>query len=133
MFLYKLEGKEREVFLDLAVQTAKANGMVESKEKEMIKQYCREMAISEYTIFEEKTIDDIAEFFKETDTWKKKIVLIELIGLGVADDKFDKEERQFINNLAEKMGIETECINTLEENVKEYRKLVEKISGNVFS
>ena len=41
MFLEKLSEREKEVFLDLARATAKANGMVEDSEKEMIRRYCQ--------------------------------------------------------------------------------------------
>lgn len=133
MFLDRLEEKEKEVFLDLAIQTSKTNGMVEEKEKEMIKQYCREMEISEYTIYDSKTAEEAAVFFKDLEEWKKKIVLIELIGLGIADGKYDKKEREFIDFLADKMMISKNCIDLLEEAVKDYQIIVEKMSVVVFS
>ena len=132
MFLDKLEGKEREVFLDLAVQTAKANGMVEGKEKELIKHFCREMAISEYTIYDTKTIEEAAAFFKNAKKWKKKIIISELIGIGVADGKFNKEERKFIDELADEMEIKKECVDSLEEVVKDYYKAAKKIREEIF-
>jgi len=132
MFLDKLEGKEREVFLDLAVQTAKANGMVEGKEKELIRHFCREMDISEYTIYDTKTIEEAAAFFRDAKKWKKKIIISELIGIGVADGKFNKEERKFIDELADEMEIKKDCVDSLEEVVKDYYKAAKKIREEIF-
>lgn len=133
MYLNRLEGKEREIFLDLAVQIAKMNGMIEDAEKELIRRCCREMAISEYTIYDTKTLDEAAAFLKDSKKWKKRIILLELIGIGVSDGKFNKKEKEFVEELAEKMGVGKGCIETLEEDVKEYHKIAEKISNDVFS
>ena len=131
MYLNKLEGKEKEVFLDLAVQTAKVNGMVEEAEKEMITRYCREMSISEYTIYEPRSIDEAAEFFKEEKKWKRRIVIFELIVLSAKDGKIDKKEREFFDTLADKMGIKKGCVDDLEEDVKKYVKLTDKITEDI--
>ena len=71
MFLEKLSEEEKEVFLDLARATAKANGMVEESEKAMIQRYCREMSMDEHKIYDVKKTDEAAAFFAGTSPFPR--------------------------------------------------------------
>ena len=89
MFLDKLNDKEKEMFLDLAVYAAQANGVVEETEKNMIMQYCKEMGVAFYDISKLHTLEEIIGVFTKSSKEKKKIVVLELLGLCYADNEFD--------------------------------------------
>ena len=60
MFLNQLSLEEKEAFLSLSVNAAKANGEFTAEEHLMIEEYCREMGIAFFDMSETKTVDEIA-------------------------------------------------------------------------
>ena len=132
MFLDRLEGEEKKYFLDLSICTAKTNGVVEATEKAIINQYCREMAI-DYSIDDVESVDEAVDFFSKSDSWKKNIVIVELIGLGCVDGEFDKTERDYVESIAEKIGLGREKVDILSVDVKEYKKLVKEMCEHLFT
>ena len=131
MFLEKLDEREKEVFLDLARLTAKANGVVDDDEKEMITRYCREMNISEFKIYDTKNLDEAAAFFAGRSNKAKNIVLVELLLLCSADGKKDKDEKQFVKDLAAKMDINKETYDILKEDVNHYRDFISEMKKHI--
>ena len=79
MFLDRLNDKEKEMFLDVAVYTAQANGVIEDTEKDLILQYCREMTVAFYDISKLHPLDEIIEVFSKTPKEKKRIVILEIL------------------------------------------------------
>ncbi|MBR3636329.1 MAG: hypothetical protein IKN45_00270 [Lachnospiraceae bacterium] len=131
MFLEKLSEREKEVFLDLARATAKANGMVEDSEKEMIRRYCREMSMDEHKIYDEVTVDEAAEFLKESSSKVRNIIIVELMILCSADGEKDKEEKKFVKDLAEKIGISLETYDVLKKDVKAYHEMIHDMKKHI--
>ena len=131
MFLEKLNEREKEVFLDLARETAKANGMVEESEKAMIRRYCREMSMDEHKIYDVKKTDEAAEFFKTASSKARNIVIVELLILCSADGDKDKAENNFVEELSVKMGIEKETYAVLKKDVKNYLELVHDMKKHI--
>lgn len=131
MFLEKLSEREKEVFLDLARATAKANGMVEDSEKEMIRRYCREMSMDEHKIYDEVTVDEAAEFLKGSSSKVRNIIIVELMILCSADGEKDKEEKKFVKDLAEKIGISLETYDILKKDVKAYHEMIHDMKKHI--
>lgn len=131
MFLEKLSEREKEVFLDLARATAKANGMVEDSEKEMIRRYCREMSMDEHKIYDEVTVDEAAEFLKGSSSKVRNIIIVELMILCSADGEKDKEEKKFVKDLAEKIGISLETYDVLKKDVKAYHEMIHDMKKHI--
>ncbi len=131
MFLEKLSEREKEVFLDLARATAKANGMVEDSEKEMIRRYCREMSMDEHKIYDEVTVDEAAEFLKESSSKVRNIIIVELMILCSADGEKDKEEKKFVKDLAEKIGISLETYDILKKDVKAFQEMIHDMKKHI--
>ncbi|MBQ1487447.1 MAG: hypothetical protein IIZ41_01620 [Lachnospiraceae bacterium] len=131
MFLEKLSEREKEVFLDLARATAKANGMVEDSEKEMIRRYCREMSMDEHKIYDEVTVDEAAEFLKESSSKVRNIIIVELMILCSADGEKDKEEKKFVKDLAEKIGISLETYDILKKDVKAFHEMIHDMKKHI--
>ena len=131
MFLEKLSEREKEVFLDLARATAKANGMVEDSEKEMIRRYCREMSMDEHKIYDEVTVDEAAEFLKESSSKVRNIIIVELMILCSADGEKDKEVKKFVKDLAEKIGISLETYDILKKDVKAFHEMIHDMKKHI--
>ena len=131
MFLEKLSEREKEVFLDLARATAKANGMVEDSEKEMIRRYSREMSMDEHKIYDEVTVDEAAEFLKESSSKVRNIIIVELMILCSADGEKDKEEKKFVKDLAEKIGISLETYDILKKDVKAFHEMIHDMKKHI--
>lgn len=99
MLLMKLQPKEKFSFLQLAHYLARIDNEYGEKEQEIILEYCAEMGIENDNAFENDDFslkDTLIDFKSEKS---KKIVILELMILIHADDKFDFQERSLINEI----------------------------------
>jgi len=132
MFLDRLNDKEKEMFLDLAVYAAQANGVVEETEKYMIMQYCKEMGVAFYDISRLHTLEEIIGVFAKTSKEKKKIVVLELLGLCYADNEFDNIEDAFVKKVSNDIGLKDEIYDILKRDINEYSIILSILSGHIF-
>lgn len=132
MFLDRLNDKEKEMFLDLAVYAAQANGTVEDAEKNMIMQYCKEMSVAFYDISKLHTLDEIIGVFLKSSKEKKKIVILELLGLCFADNEFDDIEDAFIKKVSDDIGLKDNIYDILKKDIKEYSIILGILSDHIF-
>lgn len=132
MFLDKLNDKEKEMFLDLAVYAAQANGVVEETEKNMIMQYCKEMGVAFYDISKLHTLEEIIGVFTKSSKEKKKIVVLELLGLCYADNEFDDIEDAFVKKVSNDIGLKDEIYDILKRDINEYSIILSILSGHIF-
>lgn len=97
----KLEPKEKFSFLQLAHYLARIDNEYGEKEQEVILEYCAEMGIDNDDAFETEdfSLKDTLKDFKSVKS--KKIVILELMILIHADDKFDLQERTLIKQINE--------------------------------
>jgi len=133
MFLDKLNDKEKEMFLDLAVYAAQANGVIEDIEKDLILQYCREMTVAFYDISKLHPLEEIIEVFSKTSKEKKRIVILEILGLCYADGDFDTVEQAFAKKFAQDIGLKDDIFDLLERDIKEYSIILGIITGHVLN
>ncbi len=99
MLLMKLQPKEKFSFLQLAHYLARIDNEYGEKEQEIILEYCAEMGIDNDDAFEneEFSLENTLKDFKSKKS--KRIVVLELMILIHADDKFDFQERTLINEI----------------------------------
>lgn len=109
MFLYMLKDREKEAFVALARLAAGSNCAVSDEEEIMIGQYCDEMGIA---MPEDKGEDlkTVLGYYSGSDIRTKKIVVLEIIGLLFSDGEYDEREQQFIDTVAEALGISRELV-----------------------
>ena len=131
MFLDRLNDKEKEMFLDLAVYTAQSNGVVEESEKNMILQYCKEMAVAFYDISKLHSLEEVIAVFAKSSKEKKKIVILELLGLCYSDDDFDEVEDAFVKKFSYDIGLKEDVYETLKKDIKEYTIILNILSNHV--
>lgn len=133
MFLDKLNNKEKEMFLDLAVYAAQSNGIVEEAEKEAIMGYCREMGVTFYDISRLHPYQEVVEFFSSVSKEKKRIIIFEILGLCAIDGESDDVEEAFVDDFAEKIGFPEDTLETLRRDISEYLIIFQIIRGHVIS
>ncbi len=131
MFLDRLNDKEKEMFLDLTVYTAQANGIIEDTEKNLILQYCKEMGVAFYDISKLHSLEEVVAVFSKSSKEKKRIVLLEILGLCYADGDFDTVEQAFAKKFSQDIGLKDDLFDTLSRDIKEYSIILGIITGHV--
>ncbi len=131
MFLDRLNDKEKEMFLDLTVYTAQANGIIEDTEKNLILQYCKEMGVAFYDISKLHSLEEVVAVFSKSSKEKKRIVLLEILGLCYADGDFDTVEQAFAKKFSDDIGLKDDLFDTLSRDIKEYSIILGIITGHV--
>ena len=131
MFLDRLNDKEKEMFLDLTVYSAQANGVIEDTEKNMILQYCKEMGVAFYDISKLHSLEEVIAVFSKSSKEKKRIVLLEILGLCYADGDFDTVEQAFAKKFSQDIGLKDDLFDTLSRDIKEYSIILGIITGHV--
>ena len=121
MYLALLNSDEKEMFLGLAYNLATVDGDYSDEEKNVIIGYCQEMQCE----FDEKTMIKPNEHILNkinaiSDKRAKKIVIFELIGLAMADGKYDDNERELLKKLAEGFNIELSFLKKCENELDRY-------------
>lgn len=111
MLLMKLKPKEKFAFLQLAHYLARIDNDYGKKEEEIILEYCAEMGIENDDDFEieDFNLEETLQAFKTLKS--KKIVVMELMILIHADDKFDIKEKALISKINETFEL---CPDSLE-------------------
>lgn len=129
MYLGTLNNEEKELFLGLAFHLACADGDYSEEEREMMQAYCHEMQV----VFDQskvlKSIDQILNAIKQTCGNKvRKIIIFEVIGLVMADGKYDEAERVLISRMESEFGVESGFAEKCEDILKEYISFQKRIN-----
>lgn len=121
MLLGNLNERQKQLFKDISIFVAYANGSFDEEEKNTVAAYCSEMDIP-YS--EDTTTDNIDEAMSEivdiSTEVEKRIIAFELIGLAYADGVYHEEERECIEKFSAKAGISATDLEKID-------KLVEKV------
>lgn len=128
MFLNQLSDHEKEAFISLSVHVAKANGIFEEEEKSLIEEYCREMAIEEPDLENTMTMEEVEAVFSKSENHIKKIVLLEVFGLVYSDGQYDSEEKGFISDFVQEIGLGAEEAEKLQKLIIKYLEVLKEIS-----
>ena len=128
MFLNQLNDSQKNLFLELAIKAAEANGKVEEEEKDMINIFAKEMEIdpifSTSKSIREITADLIAASLSESQL---RAISFEIAAIVFADSKYDDSEKQFMNELIEYLGIPYEKLEAIEDLLMQYGDIYTKI------
>ncbi|MCR5847495.1 MAG: hypothetical protein K6G75_05185 [Lachnospiraceae bacterium] len=131
MFLEMLKDNQKELFLQLAIMAAKANGKIEAAEHEMLIKFADEMHI-EPIADSEKSFDElIDEMVGVCGKPEKKIILFETVGIMNSDGDFDENETEFLSKIASKFEISNEELEYMMELVTAYIDVFTEIVNTV--
>ncbi len=131
MFLKSLSKKQKNLFMELAIKAAEANGVVELEEKNMLKSYSMEMEITPFYT-SNRNLEDVLQETKAISTESElRVVLFELMGILISDKEFDKTEKAFLNKVSSAFSIsQTQCDEML-QLLYDYSSLYQRIVATV--
>lgn len=122
-----LKDEQKDLFLQLAVVAAKANGKFDETEQEMLIKFANEMNI-EPKSESDKSFDELVdELAKISSKKEKKIILFEAIGILNSDGEFDEKEAEYLANVAKKFDISKEDLEYMMSLVSYYIELFDEI------
>ena len=131
MFLNRLDSVEQDAFISLAVKAAEANGHIADEEYQMIEEYCKEMGMIFFDARNVKSKDEAIKVFSASEEQHKRIVMLEILGLMYADGTYDSDEKNFVKEISDGIGISEEMVKKIEDKLIKYiqmtRELVECI------
>ncbi len=128
MLLNQLSQKEKEAFISLSVHSANANGNFAEEENTMIQEYCKEMDIAVPDAANTMSIDDIYGVFAESDMHIKRIVLLETLGLIFSDGVYDEQEKQFIYEYVDRIGLSRTEADDMIKLIIKYMDVMKEIA-----
>ncbi|MCR5701149.1 MAG: hypothetical protein K6G76_03270 [Lachnospiraceae bacterium] len=131
MFLHLLNSEQKNLFMNLAIKAAEANGIVELEEKNMLKAYGIEMGIKPVYETDLKTTEIIACLNDICDEKTRKVIVFEIIGIMISDSVYDETEKEFVYNLAESFSVTTEQQDKMYELLIEYSNVFRRISNYI--
>lgn len=131
MFLNSLSKKQKNLFMDLAIKAAEANGVVELAEKNMLKAYGMEMEITPF-YSSDCEIEMVLQEMKDVSTESElKIVLFEILGILISDEDFDNSEKEFLNKVRTSFDISQEKCDEMLRLLYDYSSVYQKIVAAV--
>lgn len=131
MFLNSLSKKQKNLFMDLAIKAAEANGVVELAEKNMLKAYGIEMEITPF-YSSDCEIEMVLQEMKDVSTESElKIVLFEILGILISDEDFDNSEKEFLNKVRTSFDISQEKCDEMLRLLYDYSSVYQKIVAAV--
>lgn len=128
MFLNYLSEESKEDFLKLCVYTALSNEEFAEEEKKMLKEYCKEMNISDHIPSIDGSVEVVLDNInKNTGITEKKIIVLELLGLVKADGFFDNAEQEFMQKLVGKLGMNEDIMKYLNSLLDVYTVICKEL------
>ena len=118
MYLRNLEEKEKIGFLELAYGIANSDNDFSHVEIDMLLLFREEMQISEekYQI-QKMTLEDSMDIFKESSINNKKIVVLEMLGIVLADEIIAIEEEDILNKMIVKLNLDSDFLEKSKKTV----------------
>ena len=129
MYLNILNNRKKELFIELAINVATADGIFSDEERNVIGAYCKEMEISYYFEGKVESVEKILiELNSISSSKEKRIIAFEVIGLCFADGAYQKEEKSIVSLMESIFEIQSSYVKECENIVSEYMKLQKAIN-----
>ncbi len=129
MYLSELSNKQKELFLDMCISLSNVDNDFASEEKRIIEELCDEMHITpKYETT--KSIEELLNEFDAISSFReKRIAVIELLGIVMADKTIAKEEKEYMYKVLDTFKIKRSELEDAFEMVKELYVVYEKFAG----
>lgn len=132
MYLAVLNGKQKKLFLELAYDLVFADGKYSTEEQNMMKEYCKEMNLDFSVCNLHREINNILdELVVECTAYEKRIIVFELIGLALVDNRYDEKEKKLIRLVMDRFDIVEEFEKKCEDMFTEYLILQKRMNDIV--
>lgn len=104
MFLNELNKNEAIAFVNLVSQFANIDNNFAKEEKEVIKDYLKELSLNKDEVGSE-SLEEVLSTLKLSEDRIKRIMYFELVGLALVDDEYEERESDFLDNMAKELNI----------------------------
>ena len=124
MFLTELNLNDRKDFLDLAYYCMGLNGEHKEDEREIFSAFVHECELTEYEPENQDNIKIEIKKLSKKSSKVKRIVLIELLGILLADGEICDSEAEFLDTLGQKFEFEPYEVKRIQRWVENMNDLV---------
>lgn len=126
MFLYLLNKEEQENFLELAFYAIELDNVGKEQETKILESYKYECQLIDYKIKKQDSIENVIDSLKLSIKKTKKIILLEFIGILLADGSISQEEAIFLDKLSLELGIENYEVKKIKRWVEAMNDIVKE-------
>ncbi|OGV64595.1 MAG: hypothetical protein A3K19_29660 [Lentisphaerae bacterium RIFOXYB12_FULL_65_16] len=123
MFLSSLNDPEKKGFLELASRAISADGKCTPLEEEILASYRYECGMPEFVV-SIRPLEAIIEELRPAPRRTHRVVILELMGMLLADKDFADKERQFMQRLADTWQVDPSEYRRLTRWAKDFLDIV---------
>jgi len=124
MYLNRLSGEQKELFLDLCIHASRADGIFAEEEKACIKEYCIEMQLENIRYSSNNNLDITMQKMVEVSTARDlKIIFCEVVALVLRDNVLEKNEDKMITQLMSAFSLSVEFKDKIVSKLKALQEL----------
>lgn len=133
MYLNRLNNEQKELFLDLCINAAEADNNFAAEEKRLIEQYCEEMQMAGVRLQADHDFESaVSNLMNISSKEDLRMILLEITALVLADGKFDKAEKEFVDRLVKLTGMESETFDKMKQLLTDLTQLYRNIDDLIF-
>ncbi|MFN3649862.1 MAG: TerB family tellurite resistance protein [Armatimonadota bacterium] len=125
MFLHILNDQQQKAFLAVATQFIEADTHLADAEQNLLELMYAETGLPFETELPSGSVGDLLEPFDTKQA--RAAVLLELIGVGHADDDFHPEESRFVHDVAERLGFSDADVHAMEGWIQRQLQLAKDV------
>ena len=128
-----LSKDQQELFLELAIKAAEADGNIALEEDNLLKLYAMEMSITpKYST--DRTIEEITNQISTCSNKKiKKIMIFEILGIIISDSVYDLREKEFVKTLSNSFKISITEVDIMLEYLNKYLAFYKEMHSFILS
>lgn len=134
MYLHLLSETNKTLFMAIAQAICSADGNFSDSERFMLDAYAKEMNLDldevDASDDVEAAVDRLAEM---ASSQEKRIIVLELVGLSLADLDFSEEERVFLQDVVDKFDISKHFVMQCETVIGHYFEIQKEFNQLVAS
>lgn len=132
MYLSELNIGQKKNFLELAKYAMNLDSVQKDQEMQVYSSFVQECGLQDYQVSKQESIKSVIKVLSQAELKVKRIVMIELFGILLADKDFCDEEVAFVNMLATEFNIDTYECNRLQRWVEAMNDLVSEGYALIF-
>jgi len=124
MYLNELSIGEKKNFLELAHYAMGLNGEFKDEEQEIYQSFVYECDLPKYSLEKQEKIDSVIKVLAKSVPRNKRILLIELFGILLADGEICDSEAQYMDKVGLALDIEDYEVKKIQRWVEAMTDLV---------
>ncbi|BDP34928.1 TerB family tellurite resistance protein [Vibrio parahaemolyticus] len=133
MYLSELNIGEKKNFLELAKYAMGLNGEQKTEEQTIFQSFVQECGLTEHTLTKQDNIESVIKVLAKSKGKSKRIILVELFGILLADGEVCIEEEAFMDKLSDALAIDSfevkkmqRWVNAMNDMVAEGYAMIDK-------